>query len=205
MKFSRSSTLGDIAEEAGLYPSDVALTSELDESTISRLWTDPHWLDRVTGASMQRLMASVPGVHEYAGWRSVATRLSRLAAELGEEGLDVDEGAIESCRADGVPVQFIADALQAALHAVRGEDGKAAAYLARFWGRDQDRALERLFSGGQGRLLIRPGRLLSASAEIAPRLQRGGYSFHAILATAVLAHHATEGQPDANLASAIRR
>jgi hypothetical protein len=189
-------TLGEIADDAGLYPSDVALTSGLDESTISRLWADPHWLDRVSGASLQRIIASVPGVIEYVAVRSIASRLSPLAAELAAEGLEVDENAVEACRADGVPVQYIADALQAALHTVRGDDAKVAAYLAKFWGRDQDRALERLFSDGDGRLLIRPGNLLSASAELAPRLRRPGYSFHAILAAAVLAHHVRRAAPD---------
>jgi hypothetical protein len=45
--------LADIAGAAGLGMSDVAFTAGLDESTISRLWTDPHWLDRITGASLQ--------------------------------------------------------------------------------------------------------------------------------------------------------
>ena len=199
-------TLGEVAEYAGLYPSAVALTSGLDESTISRLWADPHWLDRVTGASLQRIIASVPGVIEYVAARSIGSRLSPLAAELASEGLDVDESAVEACRADGVPVQYIADALQAALHTVRGDDAKVASYLAKFWGRDQDRALERLFSDGAGRLLIRPGKLLSASAELAPRLRRPGYSFHAILAAAVLAHHARRGGVEAlELASAYDR
>ncbi len=194
---AKPATLGEIAEDAGLYPSDVALTSGLDESTISRLWADPHWLDRVTGASLQRIIASVPGVVEYVAARSIGSRFSQLSAELAAEGLDVDESAVEACRVDGVPVQYIADALQAALHTVRGDDAKVAAYLAKFWGRDQDRALERLFSDGGGRLLIRPGKLLSASAELAPRLRRPGYSFHAILAAAVLAHHVQRAVPDA--------
>jgi hypothetical protein len=101
---AKPATLGEIAEDAGLYPSDVALTSGLDESTISRLWADPHWLDRVTGASLQRIIASVPGVVEYVAARSIGSRFSQLSAELAAEGLDVDESAVEACRDDGVPV-----------------------------------------------------------------------------------------------------
>ncbi len=168
-KPAEPAALADIAADAGLSLSDVAFTAGLDESTISRLWTDPGWLDRVTGSSLQRMIASVPGVAEYVTAYSLASRLSRLAAELAD-------------------------------------DAKVASYLARFWGRDQDRALERLFSDGEDRLLIRPGRLLSASAELAPRLRRPAYSFHAILAGAVLAHHATRTAPDAlNLAPSLDR
>ena len=99
------------------------------------------------------------------------------------------------CQADGIPVPYIADALQAALHTVRGDDAKAASYLARFWGLEQDRALGRLFSCSEGRLLARPAPLLTASAELAPRLRRPAYSFHAILAAAVLAHYARPVPP----------
>ncbi len=161
--------LSEIAADAGLSLSDVAFIAELDESTVSRLWADPRWLDRVTGASLQRMIASVPGVAEYVTAYSLASRLARLIADLADEGLDVDQAALDACRAEGVPAPYIANALQAAVHTVRGDAAKAVSYMARFWGRDQDRALERLFSAGPGRLLADPGRLLDASAELAGR------------------------------------
>ena len=191
------SALSEIAADAGLGLSDVAFIAELDESTVSRLWTDPGWLDRVTGASLQRMIASVPGVAEYVTAYSLASRLARMIAGLAAEGLDVDQSALETCRAEGVPAPYIANALQAALHTVRGDDTKVVSYMARFWGRDQDRALERLFSAGEGRLLADPERLLDASAEMTPRLRRPGYSFHSILAEAALVHHAGRAGPAA--------
>ncbi|SRR5712692_2839270 len=187
--------LSEIAADAGLSLSDVAFIAELDESTVSRLWADPRWLDRVTGASLQRMIASVPGVAEYVTAYSLASRLARLIADLADEGLDVDQAALDACRAEGVPAPYIANALQAAVHTVRGDAAKAVSYMARFWGRDQDRALERLFSAGPGRLLADPGRLLDASAELAPRLRRPAYSFHSILAEAALVHYAGRAAP----------
>ncbi|MGH3233151.1 MAG: hypothetical protein ACRDOH_07825 [Streptosporangiaceae bacterium] len=188
--------LADIAAAAGLSTADVAFTAGLDESTISRLWTDPNWLDRITGASLQRVVASVPGVDEYVKARSHHRRLAELAADLAGEGLDVDESAVRACLAEDVPGPYISNALQAAVHIVRGDDVNAAPALARFWGRDQDRALERLFSDGEGRLLVRPDRLLRTSVELAPRLRRPAYSFHRILAEAAIAHHAMRVEPD---------
>lgn len=188
--------LADIAASAGLSMSDVAFTAGLDESTISRLWTDPNWLDRITGASLQRIVASVPGAGQYFQARSHQRRLGELAADLAAEDLDVDQSAVQACLAEDIPGPYIANGLQAAIHIVRGNDAYAAAALARFWGRDQDRALMRLFSEGAGRLLIQPARLLEASAELAPRLRRPAYSFHRILAAAVLAHHVMRAEPD---------
>ena len=86
--------LVDLAADAGLGLSDVAFTAGLDESTVSRLWADPGWLDRVTGASLQRIIAAVPGVAEYVTSYSLSARLGRLAADLAAEGLEVDENTL---------------------------------------------------------------------------------------------------------------
>jgi hypothetical protein len=181
--------LSEIAADAGLALSDVALIADLDESTVSRLWSEPNWLDRASGSSLQRLMASVPGMAEYVTAYSLGSRLSRLTAELADAGVDVDMTAVEACEDGGTPAPHVGNALQAALYVVRGDSSKAVSYLARFWGLGQDQVLGRLFSADQDRLLANPARLIEASAELAPRLRRPAYSFHSILAEAALVHH----------------
>lgn len=182
-------SLAEMAEEAGLGQSDVALLADLEESTISRLWSDPRWLDRVTGATLQRIMAAVPGVAEYVASQPLAARMSKLIADLADAGLDADSEGIRSAQADGIPAPHMANALNAALHTVRGDNLKAASHLARLWGREQDQALMRLFSTGPDGVLANPERLVQASADLAPRLRRRGYSFHAMLASATIAAH----------------
>jgi hypothetical protein len=181
--------LSEIAEDAGLALSDVALIADLDESTVSRLWSDPGWLDRASGSSLQRLMASVPGLAEYVSAYSLGSRLSRLTSELADAGIDVDMTAVEAYEDGRTPAPHVGNALQTALYVVRGDNSKAVSHLARFWGLDQDQVLGRLFSTEQDRLLANPARLIEASAELAPRLRRPGYSFHSILAEAALVHH----------------
>jgi hypothetical protein len=182
--------LSKIAEQAGFNLSDVAFVSGLDESTISRLWTDPGWLDRITGGSLQKLIASVPGVADYVTAHSLAVRRARLIRELADEGLIVNEVSLKACTRDGVPEPFIGNALEAALHTMRGDAPKMVSYLARFWGRDQDRVLERLYTKQKAKAMLEnPEALLTASTELAPKLVRKAYSFHSILAHAALAHH----------------
>ena len=182
--------LSKIAENAGFNLSDVAFVSGLDDSTISRLWSDPSWPDRVTGGSLQKLIASVPGVADYVTGHSLAVRRSRLIRDLADEGLIVDYSSLEACIRDGVPEPYIGNALEAALHTMRGNASKVASYLARFWGRDQDRVLERLYTQQKPRgMLDNPTVLIAASTELAPKLVRKAYSFHSILAHAALAHH----------------
>jgi len=182
--------LSKIAEQAGFNLSDVAFVSGLDESTISRLWTDPGWLDRVTGGSLQKLIASVPGVADYVTTHSLGVRRARLIRDLANEGLIVNEASLTACTRDGIPEPFIGNALEAALHTMRGDAAKMVSYLARFWGLDQDRVLERLYTQQKAKgMLENPEALLAASTEVAPKLVRKAYSFHSILAHAALAHH----------------
>lgn len=185
-------SLSEMAGNAGLGLSDVALLADLEESTVSRLWADPLWLDRVTGSTLQHVIAAVPGVAGYVALQPLAARLSRLTVALADAGLDVDPAGVRAAQDDGVPAPHTANALNAALHVVRGDTKKAPPLLARLWGRDQDQALTRLFSHGPDRLLANPEHLIQASAEMAPQLRRRGRSrsFNAMLAEAAIAHHA---------------
>lgn len=180
-------SLSEITGTTGLNMADVAVLSGLDVSTISRLWDESGWLDRISGRSLQNLMSSVPGIAEYSAAHSLLKRRGALVADLAAEGLSVDLVALEKST---VVEQHLLNALEAALHIVRDDAGqKASSYLARFWGREQDRALEALYSmePGQG-LLKDPRRLVDASITLVPRLNRKTYSWHSILALNVLAH-----------------
>src|SRR6266436_8469891 len=75
--WSQPRPLSKVTEDAGFTMSDVAFVSGLDESTVSRLWDDPRWLDRVSGRSLQSLAASVPNTRDFRClWRSGLLPLS---------------------------------------------------------------------------------------------------------------------------------
>jgi hypothetical protein len=195
-----------VTEDAGFTMSDVAFVSGLDESTVSRLWDDPSWLSRVSGRSLQSLAASVPGVAEYFASHSVLARRNSLVRQLEAEGLVVNRPALLLSADGDVPHQYLINALEAALSVMRGDERRASSYLARFWGLQQNRALESLYAvGGDRALLCNPRVLFAASIEMAPRLSRKSYSFHSILAQATFAHHLgiATGELDSNFRPAI--
>lgn len=188
--WSQPQPLAKVTEDAGFTMSDVAFVSGLDESTVSRLWDDPRWLDRVSGRSLQSLAASVPGVAEYFASHSVLARRNSLVKQLEAEGLVVNRPALLLSAGADVPHQYLINALEAALSIMRGDERRACSYLARFWGLQQNRALESLYAtGGSRALLQNPDQLFAASVEMTPRLNRKSYSFHSILAQATFAHH----------------
>ncbi|TDC55836.1 hypothetical protein E1281_10290 [Actinomadura sp. KC345] len=184
-------SLSEITKDMGLNMSDVAAFSGLDESTIFRLWDNTGWLDRVSGRSLQSLMSSVPGIAEYSMAHAVRKRRDVLVTDLHGEGLAVDLAAFE---ASDVAQQHLLNALEAALHIVRGEaTQKTSSFIARFWGREQDRALETLYSTEAGNgLLDDPQALFDSSIDLAPRLNRKTYSFHSILALNILTHQVSK-------------
>jgi hypothetical protein len=186
---SEPKSLSEITKDLGLNMSDVAMFSGLDESTVSRLWDNTGWLDRISGRSLQSLMSSVPGIAEYFMAHSLRKRRDALVADLGAAGLAVDPTALEN---PDIPQQHLLNALEAALHIMRGDAGqKVSSYLARFWGREPDRALEVLYAR-EGGLLKDPGKLLESSVDLAPRLNRKTYSFHSILALNILTHQVSK-------------
>ncbi|MFB4306757.1 hypothetical protein [Actinomadura sp. GTD37] len=193
-------SLSDITRDMGLNMSDVAAFSGLDESTIFRLWDNVEWLDRISGRSLQSLMSSVPGIAEYAMAHAVRKRRDGLIGDLHAEGLTVDLHTLEN---SAVAQQHLLNALEAALHIVRGQaTQKTSSFIARFWGREQDRALESIYSTEPGRGLLRdPGKLFDASIDLAPRLNRRSYSFHSILALNILTHQVSKvtGRLEADL------
>jgi len=193
--------LSEIAQDIGLTMSDVAIFSGLDESTVFRLWDNGDWLDRVSGRSLQSLMSSVPGIAEYAAEHSMLKRRDSLVANLRAEGLSVNLAALENST---VARQHLLNALEAALLIVRdGPSQRVSSYVARFWGREQDRALEALYSAEPGHgLLDDPHRLVQSSIELTPQLSRKTYSFHSILTLNILTHQASKvaGAPEIDLA-----
>src|SRR5271166_432859 len=112
-------------------------------------------LEKVSGRSLQALIATLPGLGEYVASYSVKCRRNRLIEDLTAEGLEVNEPAIDRYIREGTPEQYLSAALQAAIHIMRGDNNRTSSYLARFWGPGQDRALTALFGADQAPGLIK--------------------------------------------------
>jgi hypothetical protein len=119
------------------------------------------------------------------------SRRNVLAGELNRVGLEVNRSSYRLlAQEDRVPEQYLGNALGAALQILRSDTRNAAAYLARFWGREQDYALTFLFASTVNKgLLVDVEPLLNASHDMIAKLEQHKTSFHAIVAHALLTHH----------------
>jgi hypothetical protein len=113
-----------------------------------------------------------------------------LISRLETEGLKINHKALRLSNKPGVPHQYLISALEAALSIMQGDASRTAALVARFWGIQQSRALEALYSSSGGSALLQsPDQLFNATLELIPQLNRKGYSFHSIITKATFAHH----------------
>ena len=109
-------SLARIAADSGFLMADVAFLAGLEGSTVSRLWDDPQWLDRVKGKSLQAIVSVLPGVGEYIFGFSLADRRSRLAEGLSRCGVEVDQAAFRCLvQQHRVPEQYLSNALETAI------------------------------------------------------------------------------------------
>lgn len=190
--------LREFAESVGYSAADVAFQAQLNESTLSRLWEEPGWAERVSGNSLLALIKVLPEVGEYVTSHALATHRTELVQQLANLGATVDQEVFRHLVAKArIPEQYVSAALDSAAHILQGDVRGAAGRLSRFWRLGQDRALAAVFAppdrdgmlpGGRG-LIADISKLVDSSIALFGRLTGYTGSFHAILACACLAHH----------------
>lgn len=181
-------SLSDIAESNLLSMADLAFLSQVPVSTLSRLWQDESWLDRVSGPTLQLLLGALPGLAEHLARRGCAARLEGAVRKCRDAGLELRPGAMARFLADVRLIPHLATALSAAAGVARLDPREATAYLARCWGSRQDLALDAAFSAGPDRLLADPAGLLAQARDLVGRVEVGNNALHPTVAYGILVH-----------------
>ena len=184
--------LQEIAEEAGYSASHVASLSGLHLSTVVRHWQDAHWFDHLDGGSLKKLIAALPGVEEYIRVYPHLCRQHQLAEQLSPLGVEVDgDGIRHAILVAGIAPARVSNALETALHLLRGDVRASVTLLSACWSCQQDRAARALFAvDAPLRLLQDRQPLLRAASAMRSELDRSrGFSFPRILAASALRHY----------------
>jgi len=170
---------------------DVAFLSQVPASTLSRLWKEVDWLDRVSGATLQQLICALPGLARYVERRSHVAHLESVLRECTESGLVVRPDRLASVFTDGRSVHYMATALRAAASMMRSDPLEAAAHLARCWGSQQSIALDALILPAPQGVLVEPDLLIGRARELVDVMERGKNSLHTTVGYGVLVHKVT--------------
>ena len=178
-------TLAAVIDDSGYSIDDVAFLSDLDVSLIRPLWDDLLWPYRTDGRVLQALMSAVPGVDTYLQDLAIHRPINEIAGPLGECGLTLNRSVVNDLAQLGQLDQYVVHALRAAVH-IMGQNERAGAYLCRFWGQFQDRALHHLFRDGG--LLADPSPLIKAAVKLCDQMAHEA-TFAAGVACANVIHH----------------
>ncbi|MFG1796405.1 hypothetical protein [Nocardia sp. NPDC049149] len=184
--------LESLAEAAMLSMADVVFLSKLPASTLSRLWRNEFWLDRVSGATLQQLIAVLPGLSDYVTRRSYGSRLGSILRECDDVGLEVSNGRVGSLLTDSRSAQHVATTLAAASSMMRLDPHETVLNLARCWGVSQDLALNALFADEQRGLLADTAPLIEKGLQLIDVLDGGTNSLHTTVGYGILVHKLTK-------------
>lgn len=184
-------SLAAIADSESFNLSDIAFVAKIPKSTLSRLWHDTGWLDRVSGSTLQQLLAVLPSVGEYVTERSVSARFAEVRSACESAGLALRTDDLRMLSA-GYPPQFVLTTLEAAVSIVRLDRRRAFACLARCWGARYDTALDALFADPPSGLLANAEPLVRCALQLAQPLRRDDNSLRSTLGRGMLVHKLTK-------------
>jgi hypothetical protein len=94
--------LRDLADRSGLGFADVVTLAAIPSSTLNRLWKEPDWAARSTGAVLHQLVAVMPSLSAYLVGRGFTTTAQRHLRTLSASGIELQR-----------PVQVSADQVAA--------------------------------------------------------------------------------------------
>lgn len=189
-------TLQSIASDARLTMADLAFLSNLPKSTLSRMWDEEDWLDRITGHSLKQLVSVLPGLTAHLNKQSCGPRLTEATRRCHALGLQVRIERVRRLVGAGCATQRIILALEAAAAIMELDERRSSSYLARCWGADQDVALDAVLapSASPTALLSDNSQLLEKAHQLSGRLGTGGRgtSMQTIVGHGILVHKTTK-------------
>ncbi|TDZ77134.1 hypothetical protein [Mycobacteroides salmoniphilum] len=157
----RNVPLGELM--GGLRAVDVARFSGVSQSTLSRLWSEPLWLEHVGGTTLARLIAVSQSVDRYVHRCGEHQRLGASVASVRATGIGVrDESILRLLKVSSASAVIVV--LAAVAEMISGRYIDASRIFSVGWGEANNRVVEALFLDSSDGLLEDSNRFL-ASAE----------------------------------------
>ncbi|WP_338757653.1 hypothetical protein V7968_23735 [Nocardia vulneris] len=139
--------LCDLAQRAGLGFADVVAIAEIPSTTLNRLWKDPGWAAKSTGATLQLLLDVVPTLAAYLEGRAFTLRIEQYMQVFAASGITV-----RLPRGEGVQISAISNALGVAAAIITCDATQLRRRLALGWVQGHDQSIDGVFATGPGNL-----------------------------------------------------
>ncbi|MEU4323326.1 hypothetical protein AB0F85_31990 [Nocardia fluminea] len=175
--------LCDLAQRVGLGFADVVALAEIPSTTLNRLWKDPAWATRSTGATLQLLLDVVPTLTAYLEGRAFTSRVEQHLRVLTASGITVRLPRT----GDGARISAMSNALGVAAAIVTCDAAQVKRRLALGWALGHDQSIDAVFATGPGSLFGEERSVLANASEIRLVGQQSA-SASDIVGSGVLAH-----------------
>jgi hypothetical protein len=187
--------LRDLAQHAGLGFADIVALAEIPSTTLNRLWKDPDWMTRSTGAALQQLVDVVPVLPAYLEGRGFTSRVERYLRVLEAAGNVVRLPQ----RVDRAQLAALTNALGVAAAIAGGHAADLTRRLALGWSLGHDQFIDAVFATGPDSLFGDGGSVLADASGMrlaAPRAT----SVSDMVGNGILAHKTAKyGAPEKDL------
>lgn len=193
MPFERPVLLADLAREAGYNSASLAENCAMDKSTVSRMWTDPDWINSMNPQTYLQLIGLIPGVAEHIEKHALNLRYAQIAKTVRAKSAAMDlDKALDRLRDAGVSAQTAYSTVTAGVAILTGDLVESVAVLRPLWGRAQTYALDILY-GDPSDESPDAVELLDSSERLLTRLFQdrdcGAMAFSRSVAMTHLSHH----------------
>jgi hypothetical protein len=175
--------LRDLAEHSGLGFADVVMLADVPSSTLNRLWKEPDWAARSTGAALHQLVAVMPSLSAYLVGRGFTTTAQRHLRTLSVSGIELQRPV----RVSADQVAALGNALGVAAAIVNGKRDEVRRRLSLGWGLGHDSFVDGVFAPGSNSL-FRGGESLLSAALAMHEPTSGAMSVASMVGGAVLTH-----------------
>lgn len=143
---------------------DASRLSGVSQSTLSRLWGNPQWIQRVEGDTLSKLMAVSPSVGAYVSRWGENQRLDAAARCAEAVGADLRHGAFTEL-VHTAPASTVIALLSAVTEMMQGRHDNASRMFASSWGQRNNGVADAFFESGSAGIFEDMGTILKSAEE----------------------------------------
>ncbi|QOF34643.1 hypothetical protein [Mycobacteroides abscessus] len=147
---------------SGLRAVDVARISGVSQSTLSRFWEDPNWLEHVGGATLARLTAVFPPIDHYVRASGERIRINAAVQLVRTTGTEVRDEEVSRLLVSA-PTSAVITALFAAVQMINGHHSDASRMLSVGWSQKSNQVVDSLFAHDESNILEDSDKFLMSS------------------------------------------
>ncbi|MHA3024297.1 hypothetical protein ACXPWS_28990 [Mycobacterium sp. BMJ-28] len=143
---------------------DASSLSGVSQSTLSRLWDNPRWIERVEGGTLSKLMAVSPSIARYVQKWGENQRLDAAVQSTHAAGASIREAALGAL-IRSAPVSTVITLLSGVAEMLHGRSDNASRLFSAGWGQRTNGVADMFFASGPAGIFENHDSVLKSADE----------------------------------------